>query len=89
MRKVDAGTIDACVYSQTTGDTALKSAAVKNVKRQLFDNFNQYFALQKGAKNGPVDKMITDGLAKLKASGRVQEIMGDLIKISQYSDWQP
>ncbi len=89
MKKVDSGAIDACVYSQTTGDAALKSAGVKNVKRQLFDNFEQFFAIQKGTKGGAIDKMITEGLAKLKASGRFEAIMGEIVKASKYSDWQP
>jgi hypothetical protein len=30
-----------------------------------------------------------DGVARLKASGRFEQIMGGLVKADTYNDWQP
>jgi polar amino acid transport system substrate-binding protein len=89
MKKVDAGAIDGYLFSQTTSDAALKAAGVKNIKRQLYDYYDLVFLLQKGSRGGPLDKLISAGIAKLKANGRFDKIIGDVAKSGQYVDWQP
>ena len=62
---------------------------VPTIKRQLYDQYDLVFPIQKGGKGGRVDTMLTDGIAKLKQSGRFDQIMGGLVKADMYNDWQP
>jgi polar amino acid transport system substrate-binding protein len=90
MKKVDSGDIDGYIFSQGTTDGVLKRLALKNIHRELYDTFNGVFLLQKGARGGPIDTMITDSIAKLKANGKFQEIMGAYVQsASKYVEWQP
>ena len=90
LKKVDSGDIDGYIFSQGTTDGVLKRLALKNIHREYYYTFNGGFLLQKGARGGPIDAMITDGLAKLKANGKFQEIMGAYTKsASTYIEWQP
>jgi polar amino acid transport system substrate-binding protein len=89
LKKVDAGSIDGYLYSQITADAALKATGLKTIRRQTYDDYDLVFMLQKGARGGALDKLITAGLAKLKADGRFDKIMGDIIKSARYVEWQP
>jgi polar amino acid transport system substrate-binding protein len=90
LKRVDAGEIDAFIYSQASGDAALKRLGLKNVTRQYYDTWHGVFLLKKGTRGGEIDKMISDGMAKIKADGSYQAIMGQLVAgASTYIDWQP
>ncbi len=90
LQKVAAGTIDGFVFSQGTTDGVLKRLGLKNITRQYFDTYNGVFMLQKGGRGGPIDTMISDGLAKIKANGKYQEIVGPYAAVaSKYIEWQP
>jgi polar amino acid transport system substrate-binding protein len=90
LKKVDAGTIDGYLFSQGSGDPALKRLALKNITRQYYDTFSGSFLLQKGGRGGPLDAMLSDAIDKLKASGKFQEIVGPYAATaSKYVDWQP
>jgi polar amino acid transport system substrate-binding protein len=89
LKKIDAGSIDGYIYSQITTDGILKSTGLKSIKRQLYNDYELMFILQKGGRGGALDKLILDGMAKIKASGRFDAILGDIIKAAKYDDWQP
>lgn len=90
LKKVDTGAIDGFIFSQGSTDAALRRLGLKNVMRQYYDTFRGVFLLQKGARDGPVDAMISDGIAKLKADGKYKEIMGQYSSgASKYIEWQP
>jgi polar amino acid transport system substrate-binding protein len=89
LQKVDNGSIDGFIYSQTSGDQLLRKLALKNVKRQLYSKNDLAFGILKGTKGGEVDKMLANGITKTKASGKFDQIMGVLIKSADYIDWQP
>jgi polar amino acid transport system substrate-binding protein len=90
LKKVDAGDIDGYIFAQPSCDGVVKAAALKNIKRQYFDTFTGMFLIQKGARGGKIDKIISDGMAKIKANGKYQEIMGAYVAgASTYNDWQP
>jgi polar amino acid transport system substrate-binding protein len=90
LKKVDAGEIDGYIFSQSTGDAALKRLGYKNVSRTHYDTFTGTFLLQKGGRGGALDKRISDGMAKIKANGKFDEIMGTLVAgASTYIEWQP
>jgi polar amino acid transport system substrate-binding protein len=90
LQKVDSGAIDGFLFSQGSTDAALKRLGLKHITRQYYDTFSGVFMLQKGGRGGPVDAMISDGIAKLKANGKYQEIMGAYAAAaSKYIEWQP
>jgi ABC-type amino acid transport substrate-binding protein len=89
FNKIDSGAIDGLILSQTTGDPILIKSGLKTIKRQFWADFDQCFSIQKGTRGGEVDKMLTDGVNKLKANGTFDKIAGDFIKAAKYSDWQP
>lgn len=89
LQKVDRGLIDGFIFSQATGDTLLKKLGLKNVKRQLYGNFPMHFGVPKGSLGSGIDKVLTDGMASLKAKNKLDPIIGSLAKASVYNDWQP
>jgi len=89
LQKVNSGMIDGYIYTQSSTDKILKTLALKDVKRQKYDFYPSKFTLQKGAKGGELDKVLTDGINKMKANGKYDAIMGGLVKSGEYVDWQP
>lgn len=90
IKKVDSGMIDGFVFAQPSVDAALKRLGLKNVARAYFDSFQIKFIIQKGQNGGPIDKMLSDGLAKIKANGTYDTIMGAYNEgAANYIEWQP
>jgi polar amino acid transport system substrate-binding protein len=90
LQKVAAGTIDGYIFSQGTTDAALKRLALTNIKREYYDTLSGVFLLQKGGRGGEIDKMITAGMAAIKANGKYKEITGAYAETSsKFIDWQP
>jgi ABC-type amino acid transport substrate-binding protein len=90
LKKVDSGSIDGYIFSQPSTDPILKKIGAKNIVRQYYETYNGKFILPKGAKGGEIDKMISDGMAKIRANGKYQEIMGGLLAAgAKYIEWQP
>jgi polar amino acid transport system substrate-binding protein len=87
LKKVDLGRIDGYVTAQQTGDSTLKRAGLKGIRRQLWDEFDSGLALQSGQRGGSVDAMITEGLKKLKESNRLDQIIDT--REGRFVDWQP
>lgn len=89
--KVHDGLIDGYLLGSEPGDSILKANRdkLKNVKRQLWDTYDIGFAISKGAKSAEIDKMLSEGLRRLKASGKLDKIMADVIKSGVYDNWQP
>jgi polar amino acid transport system substrate-binding protein len=89
LKKVNDGTIDGFIFSQSTGDALLKKGGYKNVKRNFYGIYDMAFMLQKGKAGGDLDKLLTAGIAKLKANGKYDAIIGQAVKDGLYKDWQP
>jgi hypothetical protein len=91
LKKVNDGLIDGYIVGSEPADSILKSTKdkMKNVKRQLWDTYDIGYALQKGARGGALDKVITEGIKKMKANGKLQKILSDVIKSGVYDDWLP
>jgi ABC-type amino acid transport substrate-binding protein len=89
LKKVNDGAIDAFIFSQSTGDALLKKGGYTNIKRNFYGIYDMAFALQKGQAGGPLDKLLAEGLAKLKANKKYDEILGKAVKDGIYKDWQP
>lgn len=91
LKKVNDGLIDGYILGSSPGDDILKAnaAALKGVKRQLWEIFDIGFALQKDGNAAEVDKILNEGLEKMKKSGKLEKIMADVLKSGVYEDWQP
>ncbi len=89
MKRVNDGSIDGAILSQNTGDPFIKKLKLTNIKRQLWYNYEETFSIQKGAKGGEVDKMLIEGMKKIKANGKYDQIVGPMANASKYNDWQP
>jgi polar amino acid transport system substrate-binding protein len=89
LKKIDSGLIDGYLYSQISTDASLKALGLKSIKRQFYSYSLLGFTIKKGGIGGPVDKVITDGMNKIHASGLYDKIMGDLAKQGDYNNWQP
>jgi len=89
LKKVDSGVIDGYLYSQISSDAALKGLGLKTIKRQLYNFSELGFGIKKGGVNGVVDKLLVNGMKRLRANGKFDKIMGDLIKQGEYDEWQP
>jgi len=87
--KVNEGKIDGFIFSQTSTDPIARRLSLPNVKRQLYANFYLYYALKKGERGGTLDRLITEGINKLKGNGKYEQTMGKLIAAAKYNDWQP
>ena len=89
LKKIASGRIDGYINTQGNGDKTLKSLKLKNIRRQLWDVFETSFTLQKGQAGGKLDKILADGLEKIKANGKYEQIMSESNRKSKYNDWQP
>jgi hypothetical protein len=89
LSKVNDGLMDGYIMAGASIDPILKALKFKNLRRQHFETFDIVFALRKNDRGGPVDKFLSDGLRKFKASGRFGKIMGDTRKAGIYEEWQP
>jgi hypothetical protein len=87
LEKIDQGIIDACLMSQANFDSSSKKLGLKSLKKQLYGYYDLRFAIQKGTKNGEVDKMISMGLQKIKSNGKFENIMSKMInQLSVYKN---
>jgi polar amino acid transport system substrate-binding protein len=89
LKKVDAGRADGLIYPQEAGDPQVKSLGLKKISRSMYSLNDITFGLQKGQSGGPLDKIMVDGIAKLKANGRLDKIIAFALKNGVYDDWQP
>lgn len=91
FKKVNDGLIDGYILGSEPGDSILRGnkAAMTNVRRQLWETYDIGFVLGKGDKTPATDKLLSEGLKKMKASGKLDKILSDVIKSGIYDDWQP
>jgi|WetSurMetagenome_2_1015567.scaffolds.fasta_scaffold188381_2 polar amino acid transport system substrate-binding protein len=85
FKKLANGIIDGIIAVQSTGDLYLKKSGLKNIKRQLWNEYDWTFSLQKGGKGGEVDKMLIDGINILKKNGKYDSLLDNV----KYIEWQP
>jgi polar amino acid transport system substrate-binding protein len=90
LQKIVKDQIDGYIFSQVSTDAALKRLGLKDIKRQNFETYVCVFGIAKGTRGGTLDKLLADGLAKVKANGKYKETMGAVIAAgSTYIEWQP
>jgi polar amino acid transport system substrate-binding protein len=87
LKKLDVGRIDGFIHADVAADPVLKNLGLKNISRELFEVFPVHAILAKGKQGSDVDKMITEALKRVKASGKYSELMDPVYK--SYDNWQP
>lgn len=80
LKKVDAGRIDAFIFADLASDPLVDANKLANIKRQLYKRFNVRVVLPKGEHGGPTDKFLSETIARLRASGEMDRIMGAIDK---------
>lgn len=87
LRRLSAGRIDGYIFADTPTDRVLRSIGLKNIQRQLYRTFDVKIILPKTERGRQVDKLLSEAIRKLKASGQMQKIVGPVDQ--PYDNWQP
>jgi polar amino acid transport system substrate-binding protein len=88
LQKLDIGRIDAWIFSMGATDKVMKKLALKNLKRWEYEKYDVKAVLPLGEKGKEVDKIFSELVKKLKASGKYQKIMGPMLD-QKFDPWQP
>lgn len=87
LEKVVNGEIDAFIFADFATDPYLKQIDSKNIKREFYKRFDSKIVLPKNKKGKQTDAMFIDALEKLRSTGRLQQIVGQID--APYDNWQP
>ncbi|MCX7749589.1 MAG: transporter substrate-binding domain-containing protein [Clostridia bacterium] len=87
FQKLASKRIDAIINAQEESDLVLKELKLKNVSRSLFGYFEDVLTVAKNAHGEEMDKLLSDLVTRLEASGKLKEIYEKVHK--PYEDWQP
>ncbi len=86
LEMVDRGRIDGFIFAQNEIDPFIKELKLKNIHRQLYQNFDVKILIPKGDKGKDIDKYFSDGIKKLKQTGEFDRILKPIV--SPYIEWQ-
>lgn len=78
LKKVNAGRIDAFIFADVASDPLVVANKLGNVERSLYKRFNVRAVLPRGGHGGPTDQFLSEAIAKLRASGEFDRIMGGI-----------
>ncbi|MCX4028438.1 transporter substrate-binding domain-containing protein [Endozoicomonas sp. SM1973] len=79
--------IEGYIMEQDAVDSYIRKNRIKNVRRELYYQWDSSVVIPKGKKREEIDTIISEALRKLKANGTLQKITQ---KIHQpYIEWQP
>jgi polar amino acid transport system substrate-binding protein len=87
LGKLAKGRIDGFLFAQEESDFTLKNMKEKNIHREFFKAYDDVIIIPKGPQGEETNKILSDALNKLKASGKLEELHNK-IHVS-YQDWQP
>ncbi|MBU2452872.1 MAG: transporter substrate-binding domain-containing protein, partial [Proteobacteria bacterium] len=87
LKKVSAGRIDAFIFADFAIDPLIKQNNFTDIKRDLFKVYDVKIILPKNGRGGDTDKFLSETIAKLRANGTYDKIMGPLEV--PYDNWQP
>lgn len=79
LRRLDEGAIDGWIFAMPESDFAIKKLGLKNIKRQEYMTYDVRMILPKGEKGTVVDRILSDLIAKLKATGKYEQIMKPIL----------
>ncbi len=87
LRKVDSKRIDAFLWAQEEADSLIRDLKLKSIYRARLIDFEDAILIQKGKAGDKVDKILSDAIKKLRASGKLNELYSKMHK--PYDNWQP
>jgi len=87
LKKLDAGRIDGFIFADFASDPIIKQNSLKNIHRSLYKVFDVKIILQKGARGGEVDKLLSSAIQSLRKKGEYDKLIGPVDR--SYDDWQP
>jgi polar amino acid transport system substrate-binding protein len=87
LQKVDMGRLDGWIFAMPESDLALKKLGLKNIKRWEYKKYDVKALLPLGEKGKEIDKIFSDLVKKLKASGKYQKIMAPILD-QKFDPWQ-
>jgi polar amino acid transport system substrate-binding protein len=87
LKKVNAGRIDAFIFADFASDPIIKGKNFTNIKRDLFKIYDVKIVLPKNGTGGKTDKFLSETIAKLRANGAYEKIIGPIDR--PYDNWQP
>lgn len=88
LQKVDIGRIDGWIFPMSESDGVLKKLGLKNIKRWEYGKFDVKALFPPGETGKETDKIFSDLIRKLKASGKYQKIMAPVLA-QKFDNWQP
>jgi polar amino acid transport system substrate-binding protein len=88
LRKVLDGRIDGFIDAQETTDAVIKANKFKDIKRQLFMQYDFTALVPKTDRGAKVNKILSDILKQMKADKSINKYVGKMFA-TPYSDWQP
>jgi polar amino acid transport system substrate-binding protein len=87
LKKVAVGRLDAFIFADFACDPLVKKNNFTDIKRDLFKVYDVKVILPQNGTGGKTDKFLSDTIAKLRANGIYDKIMGPLEV--KYDNWQP
>jgi polar amino acid transport system substrate-binding protein len=87
LQKVQNKRVDAFIWAQEEGDQVVKELKLNAIRRSLWQDQDAVITIAKGPKADYLDKVLSECLRKLKASGRLQAVY-DKVHLP-YNNWQP
>jgi ABC-type amino acid transport substrate-binding protein len=88
LQKIQNKRVDAFIWAQEDADFNLKSLKLNAVHREFYEDFDDVITIPKGPKAAQLDKLLSDILKKLKASGRLPKEVYVKVHLP-YDNWQP
>ncbi|MFH0974566.1 MAG: transporter substrate-binding domain-containing protein [Spirochaetota bacterium] len=87
LRKVANKRIDALVWAQEEVDFTIKNLKLKNIRRELWQDFEDAIIISKGPGGDRINNILSDALRKLRASGKLEQLYSKIHR--PYENWQP
>ncbi len=87
IKMVNVGRLDGFIFAQNEIDPFIKQFELKNIRRQLYKNFNVKVLIPKGEAGKEVDRHFTEGINTLRAKGEYDALLKPVL--APYIEWQP
>lgn len=85
--KVSMGRSDGFIAEQDATDKFIRENKVKNIRRTRYAAWNSSIVIPKGPRGEKIDRIVSEALRQLKATGELQKITDTIHR--PFSNWQP
>ena len=87
MKKLLANRIDGFIMEQEAVDQYIISNKIKNIRRELFAEWDSCIIIPKGNRGEKINHILSDLMRQLRTSGELEKINKTIHK--PYNNWQP